>query len=103
MIGAPVLYCISRPGSAGGKKALGTSKNRFEKGKWVECAECDESLLVRLYALRGGFLKQSVCYTHFLSNKVFRGDHKLYGGFCDVTRLYFGKALHVGLFQMERL
>ena len=32
----------------------GTSKNRFEKGKWVECAECDESLLVRLYALRGG-------------------------------------------------
>ena len=22
---------------------LGTSKNRFEKGKWVECAECDES------------------------------------------------------------
>ena len=21
----------------------GTSKNRFEKGKWVECAECDES------------------------------------------------------------
>ena len=29
---------------------------------------------VRLYALRGGFLKQSVCYTHFHSNKVFRGD-----------------------------
>ena len=28
-----------------------TSKNRFEKGKWVECAECDECLLVRLYAL----------------------------------------------------
>ena len=22
---------------------MGTSKNRFEKGKWVECAECDES------------------------------------------------------------
>ena len=22
---------------------LVTSKNRFEKGKWVECAECDES------------------------------------------------------------
>ena len=21
----------------------GTSKNRFEEGKWVECAECDES------------------------------------------------------------
>ena len=20
-----------------------TSKNRFEKGKWVECAECNES------------------------------------------------------------
>ena len=53
---------------------MGTSKNRFEKGKWVECAECDESLLVRLYALRGGFLKQAVCYTHFHSNKVFRGD-----------------------------
>ena len=30
---------------------------------------------VRLYALRGGLKKQSVCYTHFLSNKVFRGDH----------------------------
>ena len=29
---------------------------------------------VRLYALRGGFLKQSLCYTHFHSNKVFRGD-----------------------------
>ena len=22
----------------------GTSKNRFEKGKWVECAECEETL-----------------------------------------------------------
>ena len=21
---------------------MGTSKNRFEKGKWVECAECEE-------------------------------------------------------------
>ena len=29
---------------------------------------------VRLYALRGGLKKQSVCYTHFPSNKVFRGD-----------------------------
>ena len=56
---------------------MGTSKNRFEKGKWVECAECDESLLVRLYALRGGLKKQAVCYTHFHSNKVFRGDHVL--------------------------
>ena len=26
---------------------------------------------VRLYALRGGFLKQAVCYTHFHSNKGF--------------------------------
>ena len=33
---------------------------------------------VRLYALRGCFLKQSVCYTHFHSNKVFRGDLILY-------------------------
>ena len=24
-------------------KDMTTSKNRFEKGKWVECAECDES------------------------------------------------------------
>ena len=23
---------------------MGTSKNRFEKGKWVECAECEETL-----------------------------------------------------------
>ena len=29
---------------------------------------------VRLYALRGGLKNQAVCYTHFLSNKVFRGD-----------------------------
>ena len=29
---------------------------------------------VRLYALRGGLTKQSVCYTHFRSNEVFRGD-----------------------------
>ncbi len=53
---------------------MGTSKNRFEKGKWVKCAECKENLLVRLYALRGGLTKQAVCYTHFHSNKVFRGD-----------------------------
>ncbi len=25
----------------------GTSKNRFEKGKWVECAECDASKVFR--------------------------------------------------------
>ena len=54
----------------------GTSKNRFEKGKWVECTECEESLLVRLDALRGGLTKQAVCYTHFPSNEVFIGDHK---------------------------
>ena len=29
---------------------------------------------VRLYALRGGLKKQAVYYTHFHSNKVFRGD-----------------------------
>ena len=33
---------------------------------------------VRLYALRGGLKKQSVCYTHFHSNKVFRGDHYIH-------------------------
>ena len=32
---------------------------------------------VRLYALRGGLKKQAVCYTHFHSNKVFRGDRKI--------------------------
>ncbi len=32
---------------------------------------------VRLYALRGGLKKQAVCYTHFHSNEVFRGDHKI--------------------------
>ena len=32
---------------------------------------------VRLYALRGGLKKQAVCYTHFHSNKVFRGDLSL--------------------------
>ena len=76
-----MVYDISRSGFPSGKshelfseKIMGTSKNRFEKGKWVECTECDESLLVRLYALRGGLKKQAVCYTHFHSNKVFRGD-----------------------------
>ena len=33
---------------------------------------------VRLYALRGGLKKQAVCYTHFHSNKVFRGDLNKY-------------------------
>ena len=42
---------------------------------------------VRLYALRGGLKKQAVCYTHFHSNKVFRGDllkleFKSYGMTC---------------------
>ena len=35
---------------------------------------------VRLYALRGGLKKQSVRYTHFHSNKVFRGDHYIKSG-----------------------
>ena len=60
---------------------------------------------VRLYALRGGLKKQAVCYTHFLSNKVFRGDHyivwvkksgsyKITGSnfvnnaYCDIRRIY---------------
>ena len=29
---------------------------------------------VRLNALQGGLTTQAVCYTHFNSNKVFRGD-----------------------------
>ena len=41
---------------------MGTSKNRFEKGKWVECAECDESrrskavCLTRRFEEAGGVL-----------------------------------------------
>ena len=41
---------------------MGTSKNRFEKGKWVECAECDESrrskavCLTRRFSEAGGVL-----------------------------------------------
>ena len=31
------------PAMQGTSIILGTSKNRFEKGKCVECAECDES------------------------------------------------------------
>ena len=43
-----------------------------ENGQGVpDSRKADE---VKLYALRGGLKKQSVCYTHFLSNKVFRGD-----------------------------
>ena len=34
---------------------MGTSKNRFEKGKLVECAECDESL-TRRFSEAGGVL-----------------------------------------------
>ena len=40
----------------------GTSKNRFEKGKWVECAECEESrrskavCLTRRFDEAGGVL-----------------------------------------------
>ena len=44
------------------EKQKGTSKNRFEKGKWVECAECDESrrskavCLTRRFEEAGGVL-----------------------------------------------
>ena len=37
------------------EQVKGTSKNRFEKGKWVECAECDESL-TRRFEEAGGVL-----------------------------------------------
>ena len=47
----------------------GTFKNRFEKGKWVECTECEKSLLVRLYALRGGLTKQTVCIHIFTQTR----------------------------------
>ena len=71
---------------------MGTSKNRFEKGKWVEgCRSTPPALRatsptgedtpnarkaddVRLYALLGGLTKQAVCSAHFPSNEVFRGD-----------------------------
>ena len=33
----------------------GTSKNRFEKGKWVECAECDESRRSKVVCLTRRF------------------------------------------------
>ena len=40
-------FCAERNIKRGRKTVpliiMGTSKNRFEKGKWVECAECDES------------------------------------------------------------
>ena len=41
---------------------MGTSKNRFEEGKWVECAECDVSrrskavFLTRRFEEAGGVL-----------------------------------------------
>jgi hypothetical protein len=40
---------------------------------------------VRLYALRGGLKKQAVCYTHFHSNKVFRGDLMYYHSFFNFS------------------
>ena len=49
---------------------------------------------VRLYALRGGLKKQSVCYTHFHSNKVFRGDHKeFFDGICVLVGEFWEKHL----------
>ena len=44
------------------KFVMGTSKNRFEKGKWVEYAECEESrrskavCLTRRFDEAGGVL-----------------------------------------------
>ena len=42
---------------------------------------------VRLYALRGGLKKQAVCYTHFHSNKVFRGDLIMLSLYSEILEL----------------
>ena len=53
---------MSYPGQRAQIYVKGTSKNRFEKGKWVECAECDESrrskavCLTRRFEEAGGVL-----------------------------------------------
>ena len=44
---------------------------------------------VRLYALRGGLKKQSVCYTHFHSNEVFRGDLILFCFFTPTRKIQY--------------
>ncbi len=59
----------------------GTSKNRFEKRKSVECVGCTHFAFgktlkaddARLDALLGGLTQQTACSSDFLSNKVFRG------------------------------
>lgn len=53
---------------------MGNSKNRCEKQKRAGCASFQESLLVRLYALRGGLMTKMVHTAHFRSHEVFRGD-----------------------------
>ena len=46
---------------------LVTSKNRFEKGKWVECAECDESRRSKVVCLTRRFEEAvGVLYTFSL-------------------------------------
>ena len=67
------MYIIAAAASTSQKKSqrfstnisfllMGTSKNRFEKGKWVECAECEESrrskavCLTRRFDEAGGVL-----------------------------------------------
>ena len=62
------FFIIREPLKTGLKRENGSSAPNAMKA--------DE---VRLYALRGGLKKQAVCYTHFLSNKVFRGDHNKFG------------------------
>ena len=45
----------------------GTSKNRFEEGKWVECAECDESRRSKAVCLTRRFEEAvGVLYTFLL-------------------------------------
>ena len=56
---------------------------------------------VRLYALRGGLKKQAVCYTHFHSNKVFRGDHRQIITCAYARVLYYHKA--VARFVLSKL
>ena len=54
---------------------MGTSKNRFEKGKWVECAECDESRRSKAVCLTRRFEEAvGVLYTFSLKQ-----------GFLEVT------------------
>ena len=58
---------VFKPGQEAAEKIKGTSKKRFEKGKCVECAECEESRRSKAVCLTRRFEEaDGVLYTFLL-------------------------------------